>query len=264
MIHHVSKCQYQFGLIGRSLEHSYSYKHFNEKFVQLNIQRTHEYHNFELADPEDVRHFMRATSCIGCNVTIPYKRVVASNCDVRIGYAAKLGVVNTIAKVNGRWLGWNTDVHGFIKSLHEAFIDLNEVKRSAKGTAIVLGSGGASAAVVEALQAMGMKTMVASRTPDEGQLGYDRLENQGFEEYEVIVNCTPVGMYPDIDQMLPLNLTSLTSYHTVVDLIYNPSKSLLLKTAEEYGARIINGTSMLFHQAELSWSIWNQSLGHYV
>jgi shikimate dehydrogenase len=241
----------EFGLIGQKLGHSFSKAYFTEKFHSEH--RNAIYENFELASVGEFE-VLRAQHphLRGLNVTIPYKETIMPLLDAISPDAQAVGAVNTILFAGGIATGYNTDLLGFRESLAEWY------DRPPGGKALVLGTGGASKAVqyvlrhyfeFEAIE-------VASRHPKKGQVSYKELSNAGLGGYALIVNCTPVGMFPDVQGVLPLPFDTLRAESMVFDLIYNPKETKLLEEAQMRGCPTQNGWDMLLRQAEASFAIW--------
>ncbi len=237
------------GLIGKTLEHSFSKAYFASKFEKEGIENN-SYENCEL---ETIEHFenLKEQDFHGFNVTIPYKESILPYLDDLSEDARKIGAVNTIKKMeDGRWKGFNTDHIGFERSLLP-FLEPTDQK------ALILGTGGASKAVAYAFQRRGIQYAFVSRNPMTGELHYEQVTERVLPHVQIVVNTTPVGMHPDVEAHPPLPLKWIQSHHFLVDLIYNPEKTKFLAIGEAQGARILNGLSMLHHQAEEAWKIWN-------
>ena len=243
-----------FGLIGNPLQHSYSKEYFEKKFGDENLNKC-SYELFEIKSIGELKKIMAdRPEIIGLNVTIPFKETIIPLLNSLNPLAKKIGAVNTIkVDPNGALTGFNTDFEGFKNSLLLLLSDYKINK------ALVLGSGGSSKAIQFALFKLHIDYHVISRKPDDSQYNYDQLfSNPGLiAESQLIVNTTPVGMYPEIDQVLNLNFDAISSNHLVYDLIYNPTKTKLLKLSESQGAKTKNGMEMLVLQAEEAWKIWS-------
>jgi shikimate dehydrogenase len=243
-----------YGLIGYPLTHSFSPAFFKKKFMRQGIQAT--YHPFALEHIEQLPWLMSAVRNLrGLNVTIPYKAAVlpylASISDV----ALAVGAVNCIKVVDGLLHGYNTDVTGFARSLQPLL-------RPDHHHALVLGSGGAALAVAYVLRKMGIRYRTVTRHPSaEGQFSYVELNADVLKTHHLIINTTPVGMYPHLHDHPSIPFEFLTPAHLVYDLIYNPRETRLLRLAREAGASTKNGLEMLTIQAEAGWEIWNASNG---
>lgn len=238
-----------FGLIGRSLKHTFSPGYFAEKFDLLELD-DHRYTIFEFAEAEQIKSLKDRSDIKGLNVTIPYKEMVMQHLDHIDPDAASVGAVNTIKIVDGKWIGYNTDVLGF----EDMLLDI-QVGRTHIHKALILGSGGASKAVQFVCEKHGIDHTIISRS---GQTNYENLSDELLSSSYLIVNTTPLGMYPHVNQKPNLNYRQISTEHSCIDLIYNPEKTLFLNECESHGATIKNGYQMLVSQAEHSWKIWNQ------
>ena len=237
------------GLIGYPLTHSFSKKYFAEKFKQENISGW-EYDLFPLEKIEELPDLLiQNPSIVGLNVTIPYKELVIPYLD-EIDESAAFGAVNTIRMQGNKLHGFNTDVYGFENSLKPM------LKAHHKG-ALILGTGGAAKAVVWVLERLGIVCKYVSRTPREGQFSYKNIDKKMLEDYSIIVNTTPLGMYPNVDFCPILPYHELSDRHLLYDLVYNPNVTTFLNNGKKQGADIKNGLEMLYLQAERAWDIWN-------
>ncbi len=238
----------KFGLIGKSLKHSFSPGYFSEKFKREGIVDA----EYTLCELDDISAFdeLKQEDFRGWNVTIPYKESILPYLDELDEHAEKIGAVNTILKRGNKLIGYNTDHIGFERSLLP-FLEPGDTK------ALILGTGGASKAVAYALSRRGIHFAFVSRNPVSGQLSYDQLNPAVMQNVHMIVNTTPAGMYPEVNEYPPIPMEALSDHHFIVDLIYNPEETVLLKSAKGAGARVLNGLSMLHLQAEESWKIWN-------
>ncbi len=239
---------HKLGLIGYPLSHSFSPTYFAEKFKELNIQDS-EYLAYSIDEIDKINEIFNL-GVTGLNVTIPYKEQVIAFLDELSAEAAEIGAVNTIKVENSRKVGYNTDVYGFQASLLK---QLGDVKI---GKALILGSGGASKAVRFVLKNMGIDYKIVSRKKN--YLNYLNLNNKIIQDHKLIVNTTPLGMYPHVDNCPSIPYEGLTEQHFLYDLVYNPEKTLFLMKGESAGSNIKNGNDMLVLQAEKSWEIWNQ------
>lgn len=243
-------------MIGYPLGHSFSRNFFNEKFASENIQA--EYVNFEIPSIEQFPEIIRANpSLAGLNVTIPYKEAVIPYLNRLDTDAAAIGAVNVI-RINRispketELVGYNSDVIGFSRSI-EPLLEPHHKK------ALILGTGGASKAVNFGLKKLGLETLFVSRSRhDEHTLTYQELTPELMDEYKVIVNTTPVGMYPNADEYPDIPYECLTHKHLLYDLLYNPDTTLFMKKGSEQGAVVKNGIEMLLLQAFEAWDIWNR------
>ena len=245
-----------FGLIGFPLTHSFSRKYFTEKFLRESVLDA-EYLNFPLVSIRELPYLIEKQPLLrGLNVTIPYKESVLDFLDEVSPEAAEIGAVNTIkmdrSGKNVRLLGFNTDVYGFRESLAKQPL-LNHRQ------ALVLGTGGASKAVMYVLKQMGITVHSISRNEGSGVYKtYSALIPEDIKEHTLIVNTTPLGMFPHIETCPDLPYDAISENHLLFDLVYNPSETLFLKKGAGYGARIVNGSDMLIFQAEKSWEIYGK------
>jgi shikimate dehydrogenase len=240
----------RFGLIGKTLKHSFSKGYFAKKFADEGITGC-SYENFELPSIGELRQIIESQSGLeGLNITIPYKEAVLQLLDEQDAAVEAIGACNCIRIDGGKLFGFNTDAPAFSAVL-------KPLLQPGQECALVLGSGGASKAVQYALREMGIDHLVVSRRKAQNQLGYEDLSDEVMAGHQVIINTTPLGMFPNVDDDPPLPYNSLTPGHLLFDLTYNPSKTKFLKKGEEQGARIANGYEMLVLQAEESWRIWN-------
>jgi shikimate dehydrogenase len=240
-----------FGLIGYPLTHSFSKDYFAKKFTKEAIKDC-QYQNFQLANINELPKIIKDHPQLeGLNVTIPYKEAAISFLDEKNELVKETGACNCIKIMHGKLTGFNTDVIGFEKSL------LDKLQPEHKN-ALILGTGGAAKAVEFVLKKNRIDFTYVSRRQLQNSLTYDKLTPETMEKNKLIINTTPVGMYPKVDEVLPLPFETITPGHFLFDLIYNPSKTLFLRKGEEKGAIIQNGYEMLVCQAEESWKIWNQ------
>lgn len=238
-----------YGLVGKTLSHSFSQKFFTEKFEKENINA--KYHNIELNEITDLGEALDQRNYKGLNVTIPYKESVKLFLDELSDEARAIGAVNTIKFEDGELIGHNTDAFGFAQSI-KPFL------RNIHHRALILGTGGASKAVNHVFQTLGLDVLHVSREPkNEMQFKYEEINSVMVEACKVIVNCTPVGTHPNVNDMPDFPTKYLSENHLVIDLIYNPAETLLLKESHKKGAQTLNGESMLKEQALKSWEIWN-------
>jgi shikimate dehydrogenase len=241
----------KYGLIGYPLTHSFSQRFFTEKFGREGISDC-VYSNFSMAGIDELSGVLADPELRGLNVTIPYKEKVIPFLHGQSPVVAETGACNCI-RIEGRKLvGHNTDVVGFEQSLARKLGDHHR-------QALVLGTGGAAKAVEYVLRKLGISYRLVTRKPrpDTGDLGYEQVDNAVIGGYTLIINTTPVGMYPRTEEAPPLPYEALTSRHYLFDLIYNPERTLFLQQGEERGAVVENGYDMLILQAEESWRIWN-------
>ncbi|WP_114782236.1 shikimate dehydrogenase family protein [Botryobacter ruber] len=242
----------KFGLIGKKLGHSFSKKYFTEKFTREGINDA----VYDLYELESIEAFpallAREPELVGLNVTVPYKEVVIPFLDELDPAAARIGAVNTIRIQNGRKTGYNTDYIGFKHTLEKFF----PVQPGAK--ALVLGTGGASKAVVAALDALQIAHTYVSRNPPAGGVTYEELNQEMLAAHQLIINTTPLGMYPATEACPPLPYEHLTPAHYLYDLVYNPENTTFMQKGAAAGAQVMNGLDMLYQQADAAWAIWNR------
>jgi shikimate dehydrogenase len=244
-----------YGLIGYPLSHSFSKKHFAEKFAALEIIDCF----YDLFPLENINNFpqllTKVDNLVGLNVTIPYKEQVLPFLDEIDADAKAIGAVNTIKINNGKLKGFNTDVYGFKQSLLP--IINKKYTKATKLKALILGTGGASKAVFHALKQLGIDTKFVSRNPKNGQFAYHDLTKEIIASHQIIVNTTPLGTSPNIHAFPNIPYQFLTSSHLLYDLVYNPEVSAFLQKGLEQETTIKNGLEMLHLQAEKAWEIWN-------
>lgn len=240
----------QYGLIGYPLSHSFSKGYFAQKFLNENINDS-QYDIFPLENINDFKQLIETQKKLkGLNVTIPYKEKIIPFLDELDIEAKTIRAVNTIKFINGKKIGYNTDCYGFEMSLMPLL-------KSHHTHALILGSGGASKAVEYVLKKLGIAFQYVSRTKSENAITYDELNTFNIQHSTLIINTTPIGMYPNIDAEPNLPYQFITSKHLLYDLVYNPAETLFLKNGKENGAQTKNGLEMLHLQAERSWQIWN-------
>jgi shikimate dehydrogenase len=235
-----------FGIIGKPLRQSFSAKHFNRKFAEEGISA--EYSLYPLEQIEEFPALLERVTFAGMNVTIPYKTAVIPYLTALDDTAKEIGAVNVIQFCdNGRTVGYNTDALGFMESIRPMLKPTDK-------EALILGTGGAAKACRYGLEKLGLHVTNVSRTPKEGQLGYEDLE---LGKYQVIVNCTPLGMFPETDGFPPIPYDELSPAQFLFDCIYNPEETVFLKEGRVRGCRTQNGTEMLMGQARAAWKIWS-------
>lgn len=245
----------KYGLVGYPLKHSFSIGYFNEKFSSEKIEA--EYINFEIPDINNFSEIIEANPNLhGLNVTIPYKEKVIPYLDELDKQAAAIGAVNVIKIIRNKGgkpklIGYNSDIIGFTQSIQPLL-------QSHHKKALILGTGGASKAVFHGLKNLGIEAKFVSRTARFGMLTYEELNAEIIKEYTVIVNCTPVGMYPKVDACPDIPYEAITSEHLLYDLLYNPNITLFMKKGEAKGAVTKNGLEMLLLQAFAAWEIWQK------
>lgn len=244
-----------YGLIGYPIGHSFSEKFFSEKFARENIDA-----KYLMLEMHSIDELMGTLDNLpeqkGFNVTIPYKQQVMPLLDEIDPEAAEVGAVNVVRvgkDANGKRTlkGYNSDIYGFWESI-KPFI-----KKDIHKKALILGTGGASKAVLYMLRKNGIETLFVSRSKKEGMITYEDITPEIMNEYKVIVNCSPVGMHPHVDECPAIPYECMTPDHLAFDLVYNPDVTLFLKKSAEQGAATKNGLEMLHLQAIRAWEIWN-------
>jgi len=245
----------RYGLIGFPLKHSFSKDYFNNKFASEGIDA--EYVNFEITSITELKSIIKNNPQLkGINVTIPYKEQVIPFLDQLSENARQIGAVNVIKierqKKKIKLSGFNTDIIGFKESIEPLLKPHHQ-------QALVLGNGGAAKAIFYGLQQLGIKaTYVSRQKTDEQMLIYSELTQEMIEAHTIVVNCTPVGMYPNVDDCPAIPYQFLTGKHLLYDLLYNPDETLFMKKGEERGAVVKNGLEMLLLQAFAGWKKWTQ------
>lgn len=244
----------KYGLIGYPLKHSFSIGYFNEKFRSEGIDA--KYVNFEIPQ---ISEFMQVIDenpdLCGLNVTIPYKEQIIPFLDEIDKDAVAIGAINVIKIIRNKGkiklVGYNSDIIGFTQSIKPMLQEHHK-------KALILGTGGASKAIYHGLKQLGIEGTFVSRTPEKGTFTYRKLTPEIMAEHTVIVNCTPVGMYPNVDCCPDIPYEYLTSKHLLYDLLYNPDVTLFMKKGAQQGAETQNGLEMLLFQAFAGWDIWNK------
>jgi shikimate dehydrogenase len=243
----------QFGLIGFPLSHSFSKGFFAEKFAKENIELT-SYENYPIENMDSFIALWDANPNLeGINITIPHKKSVIPFLNHASLVVQKIQACNCIRKYNNEWYGYNTDVIGFEQSL-KPFLKSHHTK------ALILGTGGAAAAVEWVLTKLNIEYQFVSRTAKPGTINYYDLSPAIIEAYTLIINTSPLGMYPNVNEAPALPYEAITAKHHLYDLIYNPALTLFLEKGKEQGATIQNGLEMLHLQAAASWEIWNAKM----
>lgn len=241
----------KFGLIGKSLSHSFSKKYFTDKFNDLGLT-DHQYDLFELSEISEFKSLVAKNDLQGLNVTIPYKTSILPYLDHLSPAAKDLGAVNTVVFRDGKLWGHNTDIIGFAKSIKPFFAMHHE-------RALILGDGGAAKAVVYVLKELGVRCLTVSRSPQGmQQIGYDELHKDGMKHWNLVINCTPLGTFPNIEDHPNIPYEGIGDKHFCIDLIYNPAETSFLSKAKANGALTLNGADMLQFQADASWHLWNK------
>ncbi len=241
----------QYGLIGKSLTHSFSAKYFNTKFQKEGIEDSH-FDLFELETIEQIHGLLQKNPNLqGFSVTIPYKEAILPYLDEMDSVVEEIGACNCVKIKDGKLIGFNTDVDGFMKS----FLPLVDLHHD---SAIVLGNGGAAKAIIHSLEQWSLDPLVVARNPkNEGELPWEELTEEMVNEHKLIINTTPIGTWPNVDDCPDIPYQGIDRFHLVYDLIYNPEKTTFLKKAEAQDAVTKNGMEMLEQQAEAAWLIWN-------
>ena len=245
----------KYGLIGYPLGHSFSIGYFNEKFANEGIDAR--YVNFELPDINELPEVLAANPELrGLNVTIPYKEKVIDFLNELSPEAQAIGAVNVIRiRRKGQKIqlkGYNSDAIGFTQSISPLLEQHHK-------QALILGTGGASKAVDYSLRKLGIETLFVSRTPHEGVIGYDDVTPELLQDFKVIVNCTPLGMYPNVEEAPDLPYEAMDKQTLLYDLIYNPDQTAFMNKGRKQGATVKNGLEMLLLQAFVSWDFWHDT-----
>ncbi len=243
----------QLGLIGKTLAHSFSKSYFENKFEEEKLAN-HSYELFELNSIEEFPELLKNNpNLVGLNVTIPYKESVIPFLDELDETAKEIGAVNTIkiSRKEGKTIlkGYNTDAKGFGLSIKPFLKNTHE-------RALILGTGGGSKAVNYVLKNLGITTLFVSRNAKENELNYKDLNDYVMKFHKLVINTTPLGMSPNEDTFPDIPYSLLDESHTLIDLVYNPKQSQFLTKGKEEGTEILNGLSMLHHQANEAWKIW--------
>lgn len=240
----------RFGLIGKNIDYSFSRVYFTEKFKQLKLSN-YSYGNFDFQDIQELAGVLENQNNIkGFNVTIPYKEAVIPFLSKLDHTAQEIGAVNTIKITPEGLIGYNTDYFGFQMAI-EPLLQKHHTR------ALILGTGGASKAIAYVFKSLGIEYTFVSRNPKKNQLNYTDLDQKTMADFTVIVNCTPLGTFPEVDQKPDIPYEFISKEHILFDLIYNPEKTAFLAAGEKQGAQIKNGEKMLEQQAEKAWEIWN-------
>ena len=244
----------RYGLIGHPLKHSYSRDFFTEKFEYEGLDCR--YQNFDLKSIEELHEVLeRYPDLCGFNVTIPFKEAILPILDEIDPVAKEVGAVNVVKLTSGKLKGYNTDVHGFTMLLERA------LKGRTISHALVLGTGGASKAVQYVLKQKGITFATVSRNTEKGDHTYDTLTDDILRQSHLIINATPVGMFPQIDNFPDLHYQALNNKHILIDLIYNPKETAFMELGKTWGAKVHNGMQMFEEQAKRTWEIFNGDYG---
>lgn len=234
------------GLIGRNISYSFSKKFFEDKFQKLML-KDYSYSIFDLNEIDEVEGLFSTPDLLGFNVTIPYKEKIIDYLDELSDEAEKIGAVNCVLIRDGKKIGYNTDAVGFEKTLliH---------KKSHQNSALILGNGGAAKAVKYSLDKHGISSKIISRN---SEINFQNLDKETVKNHKIIIQCTPVGTFPNVEDCLDFPFEGLSKDHLIIDLIYNPNYTQFIIKASEKGAKTVNGYYMLEQQAEKAWEIWN-------
>jgi len=234
-----------YGIIGYPLLHSFSAKYFNEKFATEGIEAEYSLYPVQV---ENLKHKIERLldELDGMNVTLPYKQTIIPYLERLDETAEAIGAVNVVYK----HVGYNTDCLGFMESIRPLIRDYDK-------QALVLGTGGASKAACYGLKKLGISPTLVSRTPKEGMLGYNELTEEVISGHTILVNCTPLGMLPDVDSCPDIPYEWISARHLLFDCVYNPEETLFLRKGKAQGATIQNGIGMLIGQAKEAWAIWD-------
>ena len=245
----------KFGLIGFPLSHSFSKKYFTEKFEKENIKNAG-YELYELENINDFNAIIQQNPTLkGLNVTIPHKQNIIPLLDELDASAKKVNAVNVVKVLpDGKKVGYNSDYYGFKVSLEKWLSELNINKNNLK--ALVLGNGGASKAVQAGLNDLFIPFILISRKGGEGMIGYGDVDEKILAGHQLIINTSPLGMHPHIDESPAINYSLINQGHLLYDLVYNPAETTFMKLGESRGAKVKNGLEMLYAQAEKAWEIW--------
>ena len=241
----------KYGLVGKNIQYSFSKKYFSERFDDQK-EWNYSYENFDIESIFEFKKILLTENLAGLNVTIPYKQEVIPFLDKLSKKAREIGAVNTIKFTrSGKTKGYNTDWYGFSESIGP-LLKVQHTK------ALILGTGGASKAVAYALRKLNIDVAFVSRNKTRMGFTYEQLNQEIVFDYNIVINCTPLGTSPNVDECPNFPYEFVTENHLFMDLIYNPEETLFLKKAKEMGATIKNGHEMLVLQAEKSWEIWNK------
>ena len=240
----------KYGIIGNPLGHSFSKGFFTEKFAREGIDA--QYLNFQIPEIGKLTDVLKENPELrGLNVTLPYKTDVIPFLDELSEEAREIGAVNVVQIRDGHLKGFNSDIIGFTRSIQPLL-------RPQHKKALILGTGGASRAIRVGLTRLGLEWKHVSRTPREGMITYDDITAETLRDYDVIVNCSPIGMFPKVDECPSIPYEFLTADNLLYDLVYNPETTLFMKKGALQGAIVKNGLEMLHLQAIASWEFWNE------
>ena len=239
-----------YGLVGKNINYSFSKGYFLEKFKKEEISDS-DYLNFDIDRIDLIEDIFKNNKLSGLNVTIPYKEKIIPFIDELSPVAKEIGSINTICFEDSRKIGHNTDIYGFDKTLSE--INIGNINY-----ALVLGTGGASKAITYVLSKRKIKYNLVSRSKKENSILYKDLDVNIFNQHLLIINSTPLGTHPNIEEFPDIPYHFLDNKHFLYDLVYNPLETIYMKKGIEKGARVINGLKMLEYQAEKSWELWSK------
>lgn len=240
-----------FGLIGHPLSHSFSKKYFEEKFLKLGLSDCI-YNLYDIDKIEKIKVLKNVENLVGLNVTIPYKETVLQYLDEMSPEAKQIGSVNTIKCTSNGWKGFNTDYFGILNTMKS--LPLSKVK-----SCLILGSGGTSKTAAFVIKELGIDFLTVSRNKTgTGFINYSEINSEILRKYNLIINASPVGMYPEVENCPELPYKLLNENNILFDMIYNPKKTLFLEKGQEKGCITLNGLNALYTQAEASWKIWNE------
>jgi shikimate dehydrogenase len=243
----------KYGLVGKNIDYSFSKTYFTEKFSKIAVFEDCEYQNFDISKIEKFPEIIASNLDLkGLNVTIPYKETVIPYLNKLSKKATQIGAVNVIRFTKkGKLKGCNSDYYGFKKTLKPLLQPHHK-------RALILGTGGAAKAVAFALEELDILFTYVSREKEENNIDYKRINLTTFDNYQIVINCTPLGTFPKTEEFPDIPYEFFTNKHIAFDLIYNPEETLFLKKAKSFGAITKNGMDMLIHQAEKAWRIWNK------
>jgi shikimate dehydrogenase len=243
----------QFGLIGKNIEYSFSRSFFLEKFNSNDKYLNFSYINYDIDSIEEIDSVFNQKNLCGLNVTIPYKEKIINYLDEVSDQAKEIGAVNTICFENERKIGYNTDIFGFSKSLQVN--EINDID-----SVLILGSGGAAKTIAYFCINNNIPYNIVSRKPSKSYISYKNLDELYFKNKVLIVNCTPVGTFPSVDNCPALPYKLISNENVFFDLVYNPLETLFMKKGKEKGCKTLNGYEMLKFQAEKSLEIWAKTI----
>lgn len=245
-----------FALVGKNISYSFSKTYFTNKFHNEQISDC-QYVNFDIQSIDELPEKLKENPNLkGMNVTIPYKKQIINFLSEVSPTAAEIGAVNVVKVTKNGLIGYNTDYYGFSESL-------KPLLKSHHNKALILGTGGASGAVAYALKKLGIAFRFVSRNPQIGQYAYSDLSASIIQKYKIIINCTPLGTFPNVNDCPSIPYQYITEEHLLYDLVYNPEKTTFLQKGEKKKATIINGLKMLELQAEKAWEIWSEDEFHF-